>query len=42
LNTTITVLLGAIGLAFALAVGIGSKDVAGKLIHDLVENLKGK
>nr|MBU1328846.1 hypothetical protein [Candidatus Omnitrophota bacterium] len=42
LNTTITVLLGAIGLAFALAVGLGSKDVAGKLIHDLVEKLKGK
>jgi len=42
LNTTITVLLGAVGLAFALAVGLGSKDLAGKLIQDLVEKLKGK
>jgi len=42
LNTTITVLLGAIGLAFALAVGLGSKDMAGKLMYDLVEKLKGK
>jgi len=42
LNTTITVLLGAVGLAFALAVGLGSKDLAGKLMQDLVEKLKGK
>jgi hypothetical protein len=42
LSTTITILLGAIGLAFALAIGLGSKDIAGKLIHDLVEQLKGK
>jgi len=42
LNTTITVVLGAIGLAFALAVGLGSKDIAGKLMHDLVEKLKIK
>lgn len=40
LNTTITILLGAIGLAFALAVGLGSKDLAGKLMQDLVEKLK--
>jgi len=42
LNTTITVLLGAAGLAFALAIGLGSKDLAGKLMQDLVEKLKGK
>jgi len=42
LNTTITVLLGAVGLAFALAVGLGSKDLAGRLMQDLVEKLKGK
>ncbi|MDO8603204.1 MAG: hypothetical protein Q7O04_05100 [Candidatus Omnitrophota bacterium] len=42
LNTTITVVLGAVGLAFALAVGLGSKDIAGKLMHDLVEKLKIK
>ena len=42
LSTTITILLGAIGLASAIAIGLGSKDIAGKLMHDLVENLKGK
>ena len=42
LSTTITIVLGAMGLAFALAVGLGSKDIAGKLIHDLVEKLKIK
>jgi len=42
LNTTITVILAATGLAIALAVGLGSKDIAGKLMHDLVEKLKIK
>ncbi|MDP2921050.1 MAG: hypothetical protein Q8O12_01590 [Candidatus Omnitrophota bacterium] len=42
LNTTITILLGAIGLAFALAIGLGSKDIAGKLMAELVDKLKGK
>jgi len=42
LNTTITVVLAATGLAVALAVGLGSKDIAGKLMHDLVEKLKIK
>jgi len=42
LSTTITVVLGSAGLAFALAVGLGSKDIAGKLMHDLVEKLKIK
>ena len=42
LNTTVTVLLGAIGLAFAIAVGLGSKDIAGKLMQELVDKLKGK
>src|SRR3989338_198648 len=36
LSTTITILLGAIGLAFAIAIGLGAKDIAGKLMHDLV------
>lgn len=42
LTTTTTVLLGAIGLAFAIAVGLGSKDIAGKLMSELVDKLKGK
>jgi hypothetical protein len=42
LNTTITVLLGAIGLAVAIAVGLGSKDIAGKLMQELLDNLKRK
>jgi len=42
LNTTVTVILAAAGLAIALAVGLGSKDIAGKLMHDLVEKLKIK
>jgi hypothetical protein len=42
LNTIITILLGAIGLAVALAIGLGSKDVAGKLMQELVDNLKRK
>ena len=42
LNTTITILLGAVGLAVALAVGLGSKDIAGKLMQELLDNLKRK
>lgn len=42
LTTTINILLGSIGLAVAIAVGIGSKDIAGKLIQQLVDQLKGK
>ena len=42
LNTTITILLGAIGLAVAIAVGLGSKDIASKLMQELLDNLKRK
>lgn len=42
LNTTVTILLGAAGLAVAIAVGLGSKDIAGKLMQELVDNLKKK
>ncbi|MFA4990994.1 MAG: hypothetical protein WC569_00235 [Candidatus Omnitrophota bacterium] len=42
LTTTINILLGSIGLAVAIAVGIGSKDIAGKLIQQMVDQLKGK
>ncbi|PIW68829.1 MAG: hypothetical protein COW10_00425, partial [Candidatus Omnitrophica bacterium CG12_big_fil_rev_8_21_14_0_65_42_8] len=40
LSTTVTILLGAIGLAVAIAVGLGSKDIAGKLMQELLDNLK--
>jgi TRAP-type C4-dicarboxylate transport system permease small subunit len=42
LNTTIMILLGAMGLAVAIAVGLGSKDIAGKLIQELMDNIKRK
>jgi len=42
LSTTVTILLGAIGLAVAIAVGLGSKDIAGKLMQELLDNLKRK
>lgn len=42
LNFALNIILGSIGLALALAVGIGSKDIAGKLIQELVDKIKGK
>jgi len=36
---TLSIVLGSIGLAFALAFGLGCKDVAGKLISNLIEKL---
>lgn len=42
LETTINILLASLGLAVAIAVGLGSKDIAGKLIQELVEKIKGK
>jgi len=42
LNLAINIVLASIGLAFALAVGLGSKDIAGKLVGDLVNKVKGK
>jgi len=42
LTTTVTVLLGTIGLGIAIAIGLGSKDIAGKLMSELVDKLKGK
>lgn len=42
LNFAINIILASIGLGFAIAVGLGSKDIAGKLVQDFVNNLKGK
>ncbi|MBU1147828.1 MAG: hypothetical protein KKD11_05685 [Candidatus Omnitrophica bacterium] len=42
LNLTINIILASMGLALALAVGLGSKDIAGKLMQDLINKMKGK
>ena len=42
LTFALNIILGSIGLAMALAVGIGSKDIAGKLMQELVDKIKGK
>ncbi len=42
LNLAVNIILASIGLAMAIAVGLGSKDIAGKLIQDLVNKIKGK
>lgn len=42
LTTTVSIMLASIGLAFAIAVGMGSKDIAGKLMQNLVDKLKVK
>ncbi len=42
LNLAINIIVASIGLGFAIAVGLGSKDIVGKMIQDLVNNIKGK
>ncbi|MDP6686001.1 MAG: hypothetical protein QGI05_03515 [Candidatus Omnitrophota bacterium] len=42
LNLAINIILASIGLAFAIAVGTGSKDVAGKWVNELVNKVKSK
>lgn len=42
IELTISLLLGSIGLALALAFGLGCKDIAAKSISDLIEKLKKK
>lgn len=39
---TLSIILGTVGLAIALAFGLGCKDVAGKYIEELVDKLKKK
>jgi hypothetical protein len=39
---TISIVLGSIGLGAALAFGLGCKDIAGKMISDLVQKMKSK
>jgi len=42
LNLTINIILASMGLAIAIAVGLGSKDIAGKLMQDMVNKIQGK
>lgn len=41
-NITFGVLLGAIGVAAALAFGLGSRETAGLVVEDWIKRLKGK
>ncbi|MDD5454092.1 MAG: hypothetical protein PHW62_01135 [Candidatus Ratteibacteria bacterium] len=40
INTLITIVLGAIGLGFALALGLGCKDIVGKSVSGFIDRLK--
>lgn len=42
LNLAVNIILASMGLAFAIAVGLGSKDIASKMMQDLVDKIKGK
>ncbi len=42
INAVITIVLASVGLAFAIAFGLGSKDVAAKAMSDLVDAFKKK
>ena len=42
LNLTINIILASMGLAMAIAVGLGSKDIAGKLMQDMINKIQGK
>lgn len=42
LTLAINIVLASIGLGFAIALGLGCKDIAGKMVQDLVDKLKGK
>jgi len=42
IELSMTVLLGSIGLAVALAFGLGCKELAGKTVADIVEKIKSK
>lgn len=39
---TVSIILGTIGLAVALAFGLGCRDIAGRVVNDLMEKLKKK
>jgi hypothetical protein len=39
---TLSIVLGAVGLGFALAFGLGCKEIAGKFVSELIEKVKSK
>jgi hypothetical protein len=39
---TLSIILGTIGLAAALAFGLGCKEIAGRSVNDMIEKLKSK
>lgn len=39
---TLSIILGAVGLGFALAFGLGCRDIAGKFVGELIEKMKSK
>lgn len=41
-NFILPIILGAVGLAIAIAFGLGCKDIAGKFIADCIEKIKTK
>jgi hypothetical protein len=40
IDLTISIILGSFGLGFALAFGLGCKDIVGKWVHESLTNLK--
>jgi hypothetical protein len=42
ISIIIAVVLGSVGLGFALAFGLGCKDLVGKLVAEFVEKIKSK
>ena len=42
IQTTFTIVLTAVGLAFALAFGLGCKDVAGRAVADFLDEIRGR
>ena len=42
LTFAINIILASLGLGMAIAIGLGSKDIAGKMVQDFVNRVKGK
>lgn len=42
LTFAINIILASLGLGIAIAIGLGSKDIAGKMVQDFVNKVKGK
>jgi hypothetical protein len=41
-HITLSIILGSVGFGFALAFGLGCKDIAGKFVSEFIEKLKRK